>query len=155
MISVLNIENAKKLLSENASGMPIPWALIKEAFFAFTEHLYSQNILLAHALDSDTANWVQPILGAKQLLSLNVNGDEVVIAHLDNAKTLISQQGTLKLGAQWNTVSPHVMTFLAYLYSHNIFIAQAEGMASAFLAEKLKDGRNLSIRVKKGENQNG
>lgn len=154
MISVLSIENAKVILSENASGMPIPWALIKDAFFAFTEHLYSQNILLSYVLDSDDANLIQPYLAAKKLFSLSVNGDEVIVQHLDNAKSLITQQGTLKLGAQWETVRPHVMTFLEYLYSHNIFIAQAEGMASAFLAEKLKNG-NLSFRIKKGETQNG
>jgi hypothetical protein len=147
MIAILTLENAKEILSQNAAGMPIPWAFIKDSLFAFVEHLYSQNIMFAQALDSATANTIHPIFDNNQSIALSVNGDNVVVQHVALAKMTVGEHGQLKLAKGWEPVRSHVEKFLESLYIKNVFVAKAEGAATLFVSDRLKAGKNLQIKI--------
>lgn len=147
MIAILTLENAKETMAQHSAGMSIPWALIKDSLFAFLDYLYSQNIILAQALDSETANTIHPIFEKTQSLALSVNGDNVTVQHLALAKNTVGEQGKLKLEKGWDSVRSHVEKFLEHLYIKNVFVAKAEGAATLFLSERLKAGKNLQIRI--------
>jgi hypothetical protein len=147
MIAILTLENAKEVLAQNAAGMPIPWSFIKESLFAFVDHLYSQNIVFAQALDSVTANTIHPIFENNQSIALSVNGDNVIVQHITLAKTTVGEHGQLKLAAGWNSVRSHVEKFLESLYVKNVFVAKAEGAATLFVSDRLKAGKNLQIKI--------
>jgi hypothetical protein len=147
MIAILTLDNAKEILAQNASGMPIPWAFIKDSLFAFVDHLYSQNITFAQALDSETANTIHPIFEKNQSIALSVNGDNLTVQHVALAKNTVGEHGRLKLEKNWESVRSHVENFLEHLYIKNVFVAKAEGAATLFLSERLKAGKNLQIKI--------
>ena len=147
MISILTLENAKEILAQNASGMPIPWAFIKDSLYAFVEHLYSQNVIFTQAMDSDTANLIHPIFEKSQSLALSVNVDNLTVQHVTLAKSTVGEHGRLKLEKNWDSVRSHVENFLEHLYIKNVFVAKAEGAATLFLSERLKAGKNLQIKI--------
>jgi hypothetical protein len=150
-LAIQSRDNSFVLLTKNSSGVALPWALIKDQIFLFADALFQDGVFFALADDSDTAAAIFPAMMKSNNIEFGLKTGKAKLLCGSHAKEYVSKTGKRAIGAKWDLYSSHVMSFLDYLYLHNVYIVVTEDLAAKQVcAEAHSQGRNVLVRLRAG-----